>query len=67
LLLSPHVDQLFDGGWISFSDAGDLLLSKRLDKSVLSSWQIPASLNVGAFNEAQKRYLAFHRERVFKP
>jgi len=67
LLLSPHVDQLFDGGWISFSDNGDLLLSKRLDKSVLSSWQIPASLNVGTFNEEQKRHLAFHRERVFKP
>ena len=66
LLLSPHVDQLFDGGWISFSDTGDLLQSVRLDQDVLVSWQIPTSLNVGAFNEAQKRYLAFHRERVFK-
>ena len=66
LLLSPHVDQLFDGGWISFSDSGDLMRSGRLDSNVLGRWQIPEILNVGAFNEEQKKYLAFHRESVFK-
>ena len=66
LLLSPHVDQLFDGGWITFTDSGDLLRSSRLDRLVLDSWKIPEELNVGAFNEEQKSYLAFHRESVFK-
>ncbi len=66
LLLSPHVDQLFDGGWISFSDSGDLMRSSRLDSNVLGRWRIPEILNVGVFNEEQKRYLAFHRESVFK-
>ena len=66
LLLSPHVDQLFDGGWISFSDSGDLMRSSRLDSNVLGRWQIPEILNVGSFNEGQKKYLAFHRESVFK-
>lgn len=66
LLLSPHVDQLFDGGWISFSDSGDLLRSIRLDTQVLQRWRIPEFLNVGTFNEKQKRYLAFHRSEIFK-
>ena len=66
LLLSPHVDQLFDGGWITFTDSGELLRSSRLDRRVLESWKIPEELNVGAFNDEQKRYLAFHRESVFK-
>ena len=66
LLLSPHVDQLFDGGWITFTDTGDLLRSNRLDRSVLDSWRIPEVLNVGAFNSEQKRYLTFHRESIFK-
>jgi putative restriction endonuclease len=66
LLLSPHVDQLFDGGWITFTDAGELLRSSRLDRRVLESWMIPEELNVGAFNEEQKSYLAFHRKSVFK-
>lgn len=30
LLLAPHIDALFDGGWISFSDQGDLLVSEAL-------------------------------------
>ena len=66
LLLSPHVDQLFDGGWISFTETGDLLRSSRLDRRVLESWKIPDELYVGAFNEEQKSYLAFHRQSVFK-
>lgn len=66
LLLAPHIDHLFDGGWISFSDNGDLLVSSRLSDELLASWQIPAVSNVGAFNESQCHYLGFHREHVFK-
>ena len=66
LLLAPHIDHLFDGGWISFSDNGDLLVSSRLSDELLASWQIPAVSNVGAFNESQCQYLGFHREHVFK-
>ncbi|MGL6368915.1 HNH endonuclease [Aeromonas hydrophila] len=28
LLLSPHIDKLFDRGWITFTDAGDLLCAE---------------------------------------
>ena len=66
LLLAPHIDHLFDGGWISFADSGDLLVSSRLALELLGSWQIPAVANVGAFSEEQCRYLSFHRDHVFK-
>jgi hypothetical protein len=62
LLLSPHWDLLFDHGWISFSDNGELLLSATLDPSVLGAWLIPKALNVGQFRPEQRKYLAWHRE-----
>jgi hypothetical protein len=65
-LLSPHVDYLFDKGYISFTDDGSLLLSPRFDKTVLSSWQIRDNVNAGSFTRKQKRYLGFHRKFVFK-
>jgi hypothetical protein len=66
LLLSPHVDQLFDGGWISFADNGDLLISHSLDLDVLHGWRIPTTLNVRPFSARQLWFLAHHRTRVFR-
>lgn len=64
LLLSPHVDHLFDQGYISFKDNGDILICDCLDRSVLQSWGITKS-NAGAFNNRQKNYLKYHRKYVF--
>jgi putative restriction endonuclease len=66
LLLSPHVDHLFDRGHISFSDNGDLLLSKDLNRAVLESWGIALPRNVGSFTQEQRRYLEYHRTHVFE-
>jgi len=66
LLLAPHVDQLFDRGLISFTDVGELLLSKQLDRTVLTAWGIPTSLTVGPFRPRQLPYLGFHRASVFR-
>lgn len=62
LLLSPHIDMLFDHGWISFSDDGKLLLSAKLAPTVLAAWGIPKDLNVGQFKPEQRNYLVWHRE-----
>jgi len=53
LLLSPHIDHLFDRGYITFSDAGEVVFSKRLLPEILNHWSIPARLNVGAFSDYQ--------------
>jgi putative restriction endonuclease len=65
LLLAPHIDHLFDKGYISFSDLGDLLVSSRIDRSQLNLLGIPSQLNAGVFSEAQREYLHFHRVEVF--
>ena len=65
LLLAPHVDHLFDRGFISFSVSGRLLASSELDPEVLRSWGIDLEKDVGRFTEQQERYLAHHRQHTF--
>jgi hypothetical protein len=66
LLLSPHVDHLFDRGYISFTDSGAVLISGELNLIVLDQWAISSKRNVGPFKEMQAKYLEFHRNVVFK-
>lgn len=66
LLLAPHVDHLFDKGMISFANTGDLLISPKLDREILTKWSLNPSLNVGPFSAAQAVFLDFHRRIVFK-
>lgn len=66
LLLSPHVDHLFDQGYITFSDEGRVLVSSELDKAVLAVWKLDTSKKGKLFNSEQKKYLAYHRQRIFK-
>jgi putative restriction endonuclease len=66
LLLAPHVHHLFDRGYVSFSDSGDLLVAKELNPAVLESWGIASPRNVGAFSKEQSRYLEYHRGHVFE-
>lgn len=66
LLLAPHVDHLFDSGFISFSDIGELLISPKLNADVLSAWGISSDQNVGGFNSEQTKFLEFHRSNIFQ-
>jgi hypothetical protein len=63
LMLAPHVDHLFDGGFISFTDNGDLLVSARCSAAVLEAWGISPTLNVGPFLGAQRPFLVYHRRK----
>ena len=65
-LLSPHVDKLFDRGWISFSDDGLLLVSSQEVLPVLGNWGIVPTMSAGKFKEKQKVYLDYHRRKIFK-
>ncbi len=66
-LLAPHIDRLFDRGFISFDDDGEVIVSTMLAASVIECLQLSAHLkkNVGPFSEQTKKYLAFHRANVF--
>ena len=67
LLLSPHIDHLFDQGFISFTGDGALLVSQQADVDTLILWGIEPEGNHGPFRPEQLPYLEFHREFVFKP
>lgn len=66
LLLAPHIDHLFDKGYISFEDKGNVIVSTKLDQSVLDNWGISTEKNVGPFNSHQSVFLEYHRNKVFK-
>jgi putative restriction endonuclease len=67
LLLTPNADHLFDRGFISFEDDGEVLVSPVAHRQSLERMGLAArtGLTVGEFTEGQRRYLAFHRENVF--
>lgn len=65
LLILPQYDRLFDRGFISFADDGDILLSPALPKDKLDLLGVTENGKLKAVNQAHKPFLAFHRERVF--
>ena len=65
LLLAPHVDHLFDKGYISFENNGEMIVSKMLNIEVLKAWSI-AQDNYGHFSVHQHKYLSYHRKHVLK-
>jgi putative restriction endonuclease len=66
LLLSPHIDKLFDQGWISFSDIGDLMCFSEKIHGVMRLWGIELPLNVESFKAGQIEYLKYHRSYIYK-
>lgn len=66
LMLAPHVDHLFDDGWITFDDSGTLIVSIHLPHDVLQAWHLSRDASTGVFNEAQIGYLRHHRQHVFR-
>jgi hypothetical protein len=66
LFLSPHVDALFDKGYITFAPSGKIEVSPLLDSDVLTRWKIDPKQNVGKFNSEQKYFLEYHEREVFK-
>ncbi|KRE86732.1 hypothetical protein ASG75_00680 [Rhodanobacter sp. Soil772] len=62
LLLSPHVDALFDEQFISFEDSGRMLVHSSLSRDVLERWSIDPSKQVERFRPEQTTFLAHHRE-----
>lgn len=66
LLLAPHIDALFDGGWISFSDDGRVLTSEALPADAATLMSVRTEWAVCNLQPAHRRYLAFHRQHEFR-
>jgi hypothetical protein len=66
LLLSPHIDHLFDEGYITFSPSQSLIIVPEVRDKLLDAWGIDADVRVGEFSREQNAYLDYHRANVFK-
>jgi len=65
-LLSPHVDKLFDQGWITFLANGKLVCASNEIIKILSQWGISSLMNVGTFSQKQAEYLSYHKENIYR-
>lgn len=66
LLLSPHIDHLFDEGYITFAPSQELVVAPDVRDKLLDAWGIDAGVRVGEFSREQNAYLDYHRTNVFK-
>jgi putative restriction endonuclease len=66
LLLTPSIDHLFDRGFISFEDAGRLIISPVAHSESLRRMGVEteAPVNVGVFSQGQRAFLEYHRNSV---
>ncbi len=65
LLLCPNHDHLFDAGYISFSDSGDILISDVVDNENRIFLNISEKMTIDV-SEEMLPFLQYHRENIFK-
>lgn len=66
LLLSPHIDHLFDEGYMTFTAGRRLLVVPEVQHKLVDAWGIDSTIDVGPFSPQQQSYLDYHRANVFK-
>jgi hypothetical protein len=74
LLLTPSVDHLFDRGFISFENSGEVIISPVAHEPSLNRMEVATDrvievatnrvINVGTFSSGQRQFLEYHRESV---
>jgi len=64
LLLSPHVDKLFDRHWISFDTGGELIWHHEAAGEALRCWGIKGANLIRPFSRDQEQFLSAHREEL---
>lgn len=65
LLLCPNHDALFDGGFISFNDNGEILLSDRLTQLDRTFMNVAPNIKI-RLTDGNKVYMDYHRKNIFK-
>lgn len=60
LLLSPHIDKLFDTYRITISSISELVIAKNIDDSLLKAWNIKRGTQI-KLDDNQQYYMDYHR------
>lgn len=66
LLLAPHLDALFDGGYVTVRDDGGVIVSTALSDDARRLLGVEVPLRVRGLAEGHRAYLAWHRAREFE-
>ncbi|MBX9792780.1 MAG: HNH endonuclease [Burkholderiaceae bacterium] len=66
LMLAPHVDHLFDQGFISFTGDGNLIVSQQMPDDVIRAWGLHHAEPIRPLSAEQERYMEFHRAQVLR-
>lgn len=66
LLLAPQFDALFDAGFITVSDGGDVMVASSLSDPARMLLGVNAGHRVTGLAEAHGAYFAWHREHCFR-
>jgi putative restriction endonuclease len=66
LLLAPHLDALFDGGFITVADDGGIVLSEQLSARARALLGLASPVRVARLTDEHRAYLAWHRAQEFK-
>lgn len=66
IIMCIHLHRLFDAGLIGFDDSGKLLISSHLSKECSNFFALSDErfLRISP-SEQQKRFLAYHRQKIF--
>ena len=63
-LMCPNHDRLFDKGWISFTDEGNIMVSDRLNQVDKVFMNVSDDMKIDLIGR-NKEYLKYHREHIF--
>jgi putative restriction endonuclease len=66
LLLAAHLDAAFDSGLMTVLDDGSLLWAPALDDEALKVLGVSEGLRLEGLRDGHRKYLPWHREKVFK-
>lgn len=65
-LLAPHLDALFDQGFITIADDRVVVMSLALPNVALSALGIDLPMQVARLTDTHRKYLLWHRAHVYK-
>lgn len=66
LLLTPNLDALFDGGWITFDEGGKIKISPEISATELAKLGVDASMKLRKIHLQNEKFLQFHRTKIFR-
>ena len=66
LLLAPQLDAAFDQGFVTVGDDGTVIVLEALEGAARVLLSLDRPLRVRGLTDSHRRYLPWHRERVFR-